>query len=511
VCAVQTTNKAGKKAVGNACVTKVASGLVIDTRAGAATSKNNLQKLINIHDERCSTCVANSRCEFRPLVYAAGVENRPRTPPILNSIDTSTRAVVIDPSKCILCARCVRACRNISGQRVLKVAAKGKRRCVQTSNGKALSVSNCVRCGQCTLYCPVGAITERSEATAVLSALQNKQRKVYAAQIDAAAGIAISDAMGLAPGTVSTGRVVSALHQLGFDLVFDSGFGADVNAILTAQELIASLDDQRPFFTSTCPAFLNYVERSRPDLIPQLSTVRSPSEIVSELVKNVLGKSKNWQPDEVCCVSIGSCLARKERQVDAVLTVRELVELVRLSGINFHSLEDRQFDHVYGSGSGSAALYATSGGALEGTLRAAYQILNKRAIPNAAVQKLWGPAARKVAEIGLGSQTIKVAVLQGLAEAMKFLDLLKKGDPAVQGIKAVEVLACPGGCVGGGGAAKPAGKEVLDARVKAVYRLAAAAAVKAPGDNPLVSPVLATLDAHQTQALFKTSFAKAKR
>jgi NADH-quinone oxidoreductase subunit G len=463
VCAIQTTNKAGKTSVGNACVTKVSAGLKIDTLSekAIATAKKQLQSLLNVHDERCGSCVANSRCEFRPLIFGAQISNPKRSPPIPNSVDLSTFAIQIDPSKCVACARCVRACKNISGQKVLKVASKAGRRIVQTSAPK-LNTSACVRCGQCTLYCPVGAITEQSQASEVLSALRKREKKLYIAQLDASVGPGLSEAFGLPAGTISTGKAVAALKAIGFDFVFDTTVANSANVAETARQWTSS---EKVYFTSTCPAFVNFIERSRPDQIPQLSTVRTPASILSGVVKRQFAEGKGLKQTDLYVVAVGSCLARKEEiqrkqlegLTDVALTARELVALIKFSGINFYELKDAEFDPPYVGGSGA---FAISGGVIAAILR--------RGRARKGIGKLEGGSAPQK---GTTTSYGTAVVIQGLAEALKFLEKLKKGDPTVKDVKLVEVLACPGGCVAGGGSVKPGNKEVVEARVAAVMKL----------------------------------------
>jgi NADH-quinone oxidoreductase subunit G len=493
------TNAAGKTSTSNACVTKVAKGLKVETVAPKAvdTAKKNLQKLLDIHDERCTTCVANSRCEFRPVVFGLQLQNLKRAPPIPNSIDESTNAIRLDPSKCVLCKRCVRACKNFSGQNVLKVA-KGKagaRQYVQPSSGSNLSQTKCVRCGQCTLYCPVGAITEKSEATAVLAALQNRKKKLYAVQVDPTVSITLSEALGQ---PITNGKVVSALKALGFNVVLDTSFAADIHAVSLARDLIKKLPTPDTIFTTTCSSFVNYVQKSNTALLGSLSTVKSPTAICSGFIATALSKSKGVNPSDVYAVSVGPCTAKKGG-ADVALTVRELVDLLRLGGIDLASLPEANYDLQ--AGSGSAALYGASGGVVEATLRAAYRILNGKDLPDASVQKLRGAGAQKVVTVNLGSQQVKVAAVSGLAEGQKFLDKLKKKDPAVAGVKLVEILACPGGCVVGGGTPKPANKAAIEARVKAVAQSSANAAQKYAAVDGGIDPQL-------LETLVRTSYGK---
>ena len=506
MCVVQCRDINGKETLSNACVTKVANGMTVETKTQRVTQsvRDNLQQLLNVHDERCSSCVANNRCEFRDLTFSQGVSSLHHHPPLPDSIDNSTKAIHIDPSKCIVCGRCVRACKNVAGQKVLKIAQRGDRQCVQTTSGKELAETTCVECGQCTLYCPVGAITEQSEQSAVLESIRKHAKKAYVVQVDPAAKVAISDAFKLKAGTVSTGKLVAALKRIGFDLVFDSAFGCDAHAQQGAKELIEHLktNKQGVLLTTTCPSFVKFVEQSRSELIPRMSALKSPEAILSALIRRVVPEKLKVQPDEVCNVILTTCTAKKAeierpgytteagvKETDVVLTVRELIDMIRQAGIDFETLEDAEFDSLFGTGSGAGQMYGTSGGAMEATLRAAYQILNGKKMPKPVIQKVRGMQAQKVTDVDLGTQKVKVAVVQGLANAMKLLDKIKKKDKAVKDVRFVEILACPGGCVCGGGSPKPETKETLEARVEGVYAMDAKAQVKCPCENRLVKDV----------------------
>ena len=516
MCVVQCKDASGKEILSNACVTKVANGMVIETKTQRVTQsvRDNLQQLLDVHDERCTGCVANNRCEFRDLTFGAGVSTLKHHPPIPDSIDDTTRSIHVDPSKCIVCGRCVRACKNVAGQKVLKIAQRGDRQCVQTTTGKELAETACVECGQCTLYCPVGAITEKSEYRKLGESIRKHAKKAYVVQVDPAAKVAVSDAFKLKAGTVSTGKIVAALKKLGFDFVFDSAFGCDLHAQQGAQELIEHLKTNKTgvLLTTTCPSFVKFVEQSRSELIPRMSTLRSPEAMLASLIRSTIPKKLQVRPDEVCNVILTTCTAKKEeierayltdaagaKDTDVVLTVREFVEMVHQAGIDFAALpDDAQFDIAYGTGSGAGNMYGTSGGCMEATLRSAYQILNGKKMPKPVIQKVRGMQAQKIAEVDLGTQKVKVAVVQGLANAMKLLDKIKKKDKTVKDVRFVEILSCPGGCVCGGGSPKPDSKEAMDGRVEGIYELDAKAQMKFPHENRAVCETMKELFAGQS-------------
>ena len=526
MCVVQCKDAKGKETLSNACVTKVSNGMTVETCSQRVSQSvhDKLQGLLDVHDERCSTCVANNRCEFKNMVFSHGVVNTKRCPPIPDSIDESCHSVRIDPSKCVLCGRCVRACKNIAGQKVLKVAAKGKRQCIQTTTGAKLNDTSCVKCGQCTLYCPVGAITEKAEENVLLQAMKDRKKKLYVCQVHPAAKVAISEALGLDAGTISTGKLVGALKNLGFDLVFDTAFACDLHAMQSAEELIEHLNNQKDgvLFTSTCPSFINYVEQSRADLIPQISKLKSPVAILSGLIKHTLPKQMQLQAEDIYSVCVTPCTATKDevnkaslnvngvKETDVCLTIRELVEMLKLVGINFADIPDEgQFDNVYGFGSGGGQMYGTSGGVMEATLRVAYGILNGKKMPKPVIQQIRGMQAQKVAEVDLGTKKVKVAVVQGLANAMKLLDKIKKKDKAVKDVRFVEVLSCPGGCVCGGGTPKPRTKEALEERTKAIYELDAKAKIRCPCENTLVKDTVKELkDLGNVHEILRTTYSR---
>ncbi|KAH0786086.1 2Fe-2S iron-sulfur cluster binding domain-containing protein [Histomonas meleagridis] len=506
LCAVQITDAKGER-LGNACVTKCSNGMRIETHSQRAIHnvKDKLQKLLDVHDQQCTSCIAYERCEFRDLVFGNGVSNIDRAYPIPNSIDISSNSIRIDPSKCVACGRCVRACKNISGQKVLKVAKKNGREYVQTTNGQLLNDTNCISCGQCALYCPVGAITEKSQVQEILTRIRNRTKKLSVIHFSPAVKIGLADAFGVPISSLPTGKIINALRLYGFQQVYDSSFGGDIAILEEAARLAAKIqdsNDKEPLFSSSCSAWVKYVEQSRSDLIPKLSTVRSPTAIMSSLVKNVISKANKLSEDEVCCVSLTPCIGKKNEalrsqlstpkgfsETDFSLTIRELVHMLQISGIHILDLpSEGKFDTLYGASSGSGKLAEISGGQLNGLLRTTYEIINGKEMPKLEIPKLTSfKDGIKVVEVDMGVKKIKVASVQGMANIMKFLEKYKKKDKSLDGIKYVEMMSCPGGCVCGGGSIKPTSKANLEQRYNEILKMDKSDKVKSPLKNELVS------------------------
>ncbi|OHT07591.1 Iron hydrogenase 1 [Tritrichomonas foetus] len=468
------------------------------------------------------------------MCYDQDVSTQTHHSPIPESVDVSTNSIRIDPSKCVDCKRCVRACKNIAGQKVLKVGPLGDHpAAIQTTNGKPLQETNCIKCGQCTLYCPVGAITENSQVREVMSSIKNHQRKAYVCQINPSVHIALADAFGVSPSVLTPGKVASALRIIGFDKVYDTRFGGDILIMEEAAQLVERLKDKKsnsPFLASACPAFINYIEQSRSPFIPNLSTARSAPAILASLIREVLPQQLNLHPEDIYSVYVTTCLAKKDeierpthsspsgvKDTDVSLSIRELIELFRQSNINVHELEESKFDFLLGGtqggeqASGAAAILDTAGGLMEAVLRTANWMLTGKSPKNLEMKALRGDKAQKVTEVQMGDIKFQVAAVQGMANAMKLFDKIKK-DKKLKEIKYIEVMACQGGCVCGGGSVMPADKDAMNERVKAVYEDDKACKVRCAHESSAVTDLyqnfLEKPNSHKAHDLLHTHFAQ---
>ena len=411
-----------------------------------------------------------------------------KTTPVLQVIkhdetplkDMSSLAIQFQMEKCIGCTACVRACSNIAGQDILDCEKKKK---AHTASGKLLSDTNCISCGQCTLACPTGAITERFDKDELKNLLKNKNGKIMTCQFAPAIRINTAEALGIPAGTISTGKIITALKMLGFDYVFDTNFGADLTIVEEATEFVHRLNDPDavfPMFTSCCPAWVNYIEKSRPDLIPHLSSCRSPLAMLSSVVKNVFPKKIGVERSKIYHVAFMPCTAKKdeirrpqfEDETDLVITSRELAQMIKEAKIDFKSLPESEGDTIYSEYSGGGAIFCATGGVMEAAIRSAYKfITGKEMIPLELKAVRGANEGIKTASVDINGIKVNVAVAQGIKNAMDLISKVESKEPGFENIHFLEVMACPGGCVMGGGSPKAKGKKVVEKRLNATYEI----------------------------------------
>nr|BAF82037.1 Fe-hydrogenase-like protein [Holomastigotoides mirabile] len=413
-------------------------------------------------------------------------------------VDTSTNSIALTVAKCVGCGQCVKACSTVAGQGVLKLIPDGKKKKVTTVLGVPLQETNCIKCGQCTLVCGPSAIMEKDETGVLESVIANPQGKTIVCQVAPAIRINVCDALGLPAGSIEPGKLVSALKLIGFDKVFDTNWSADLTIVEEASELVHRIQSKGvlPMFTSCCPAWVNEVEQSQPDLIPHLSTARSPLGMLGAVIKSDWAKLSGTDPRAIYSVAIMPCTAKKDevareqfatkgyRETDLVITTRELVKLIKKKGINFKSLPDTPFDDCYSEAAGAGAIFCASGGVMEAAVRSAYYYLLGKELAPVEVQAVRGLEGIKVGEVDLAGLKVKIAVAQGIANAKKMIREIKSGD--LQDVVFAEVMACPGGCVCGGGSTRAKTKAVLDARVAATYKIDATSQIRQSHANPQI-------------------------
>ena len=419
--------------------------------------------------------------------------------------DTSSLSIQFDMQKCIGCTACVRACSNIAGQDILDCKPK---KLAHTVDGKLLSDTHCISCGQCTLACPKKAITEKYDLDEIKTVLKNKEKngKILTCQFAPAIRINTAEALGVPVGEISTGKIITALKRLGFDYVFDTNFGADLTIVEEATELIQRLNDPNavfPMFTSCCPAWVNYIEKSRPDLIPHLSSCRSPLAMLSSVVKNVFPKKIGVERSKIYHVAFMPCTAKKDEirrpqltdETDLVITSRELAQLIKDSKIDFKNLPETEGDTIYSEYTGGGAIFCATGGVMESAVRSAYKFITGKDMEPIELTAVRGTDnGIKRALVDINGFKLNLAVAQGIKNAMDLLAKIQAKEPGFENIHFLEVMACPGGCVGGGGSPKAKGKKGLNQRLDATYRIDKSLPGRTPQDNK------------QLQALYNESF-----
>ncbi|MCK5801389.1 MAG: [FeFe] hydrogenase, group A [Lentisphaeria bacterium] len=511
----------GARTMQPSCVTEVRDGMVVRTTTKTARDARRLsvELMLANHPWDCNACVRNGECELQTLAQDMGITEvrfpytREEVP-----IDRSTPALVRDMNKCILCRRCVAVCQDVQGVGTLAPRARGFDTIIGTGSGEELADAVCVQCGQCAAICPVGAIYEQDAIQPVWAALDDPTKHVVV-QTAPAIRAALGECFGCEPGTLVTGKMVAALRRLGFDKVFDTNFSADLTIIEEGHELLTRLkkalvdgdtDVKLPMFTSCSPGWINYMEQFYPQLMDNISTCKSPQQMFGALAKTYYAKKAGVDPKDLIVVSIMPCTAKKYecvrdemndsgyQDVDYVLTTRELGRFIKEAGIDFLNLPDEEQDTPMGMSSGAADIFANTGGVMEAAIRTVYEVVTGRELPmdGLHVAPVQGLEGLKEAELTftdcvddwkfLEGVTAKVAVAHGLSNAHKACELVTTGQAEYHFI---EVMCCPGGCIGGGGQPRGTTDEVRKKRISAIYKEDEGRPMRKSHVNPAITQI----------------------
>jgi len=491
----------GARTLMASCATPVTDKMVVRTHSARARAARRqvVELLLSEHDGNCQVCDRNQNCELRALADELGIRQITYAgDKAAAHLDESTPALVRDNAKCIKCRRCVTVCGQVQGVGALFPQGRGFKTVIGPAFTQDLDGVACVQCGQCAAVCPVGAISERSHADQVWAALADPAKHVIV-QTAPAIRAALGEEFGCEPGTLVTGKMVSALRQMGFKGVFDTNFTADLTIIEEGTELLTRLKKALvekkpvalPMFTSCSPGWIKFMEYFHPDLLANLSTCKSPQQMFGAVAKTYYAQKIGKKPEEMIVVSVMPCTAKKfeaqrpemassgVRDVDYVLTTRELARMIREAGVDFMSLPDGKMDNPLGESSGAADIFANTGGVMEAALRTAYELVTGRELPaeNLHVRPIAGLEGIKAAALKvektlsawsfLEGAELKVAVVHGLGNARKLLEQIKSGAASYH---FVEVMTCPGGCIGGGGQPRFTDDSVRLKRIEAIYR-----------------------------------------
>lgn len=493
------------RGVVTSCSTPPAPGMKILTNSPRVqrVRKTVLELLLANHDRDCTTCDKNGRCKLQELADRFGVrkirfgERDEKLP-----LDESA-PVVRNPNKCILCGDCVRMCEEVQGIGVLDFVNRGSRVMVSPAFNKKLQDVECVNCGQCSAVCPTGALVVKSEIDKAWAALHDEE-KLVVAQVAPAVRVALGEEFGLPPGKIVTGKVVAALRRLGFDKVFDTCMAADLTVMEETAEFIARIKkgENLPQFTSCCPAWVKYAEHNAADLLKNLSTCRSPQQMFGSVVKRHWAKKLGKKPEDIFVVSIMPCSAKKfeaarpefsvngVRDVDLVLTTQELARMIRESGLLFDQLEVEAFDMPFGLTTGAGVIFGATGGVGEAVLRTAYELLTSKPLDEYTGEQVInfetvrGFKGLKEAVLEVNGLTIKVAVVHGLGNAKKLIEEIREGKADYH---LIEVMACPGGCVGGAGQPVSTDSQAKKKRAQGLYSADKLSQLRKAHDNPAVT------------------------
>ena len=482
------------------CSEEPRDGMVIYTHTERLRKNRKLivELLLAAHCRDCTTCDKHGRCKLQKLAYQLGINNvRFENHREIQPVDFSSPAIVRDPNKCILCGCCVRACSELQGIGVLAFAHRGTDATVTTAFDRKMAMTNCVSCGQCRVVCPTGALTIHHNMTDVWQALGDKNTRVVA-QIAPAVRVAIGEAFGLPKGENSMGKVVAALHRMGFDEVFDTAYTADLTIMEESAEFLERVKagTNLPLMTSCCPAWVKFVENEYPEFKENISTCRSPQAMFSAILKDYYRDEANAKGKKTVVVSVMPCTAKKmeaerkesytheEKDTDYVLTTTELIRMIDAHGINFEALPSESCDMPFGIGSGGGVIFGTTGGVTEAVLRRLIEGHDPATLRAIAECGARGDEGIREFSVPYNGLDVKICVASGLANARKVLESVKSGEKEYHFI---EVMACPGGCVMGGG--QPVyGTKVrrAETRTKGLYEADGGMAIKKSNENPLM-------------------------
>ena len=510
-CRVCVVEVQGKNDLLSSCNTLVEEGMVVYTHTPRvlSTRKLNLELMLSDHHLDCPTCPKNGICELKSLCAELNIRSiRPKGQVKTYEIDSSSPSIVRNPNKCIVCQRCITACKVLQTVDVLELYGNGFEAIVRPVDGKSLIETKCVACGQCALVCPTAAIVEKDDTSLVWEALSDPKKHVVV-QTAPATHVTIGEAFGLPRGTDITGKMVTALKMLGFDAVFDTNWSADLTIMEEAYELIHRIKNNGvlPQFTSCSPGWIKFVEEFYPDLIPHLSTCKSPQQMFGAVAKTYYAEKKGINPEDIFVVSIMPCTAKKyeaarpemvsaqkywnnpnvTRDVDVVLTSRELIRMIKEAGIDFANLPDSPYDPIMGEGTGAAQIFGATGGVMEAALRTAYEVVTGKTLPRLDFEEVRGMKDIKEAAVEMNGVTIKVLVAHSLGAARKLMDKIRAGE--LKDYHFIEVMACPGGCIGGGGQPIPTTVEAREERIKGIYERDKKLPIRKSHENPEIKAI----------------------
>ena len=506
-CRMCITQVEGRRGFATSCIQKVEEGMIVHTNSPEVIEarKMILDLILSNHHRDCLTCTRNGNCELQTLAMKYNVTNvRYEGAKNEHKIDDCSPSIVRDFNKCVLCRRCISSCKNVQKVGAIDAIGRGFSSCISTVGDHSLNDVNCTFCGQCIQACPTGALHEKDSTQIVWKKLQDPETCVVV-QTAPAVRVALGEEFGLPIGTNVTGKMITALKRLGFDKVFDTNTGADFTIMEEGTEFIKRLEsnDHLPMITSCSPGWVKYIEMNYPENLPHLSSCKSPHEMFGAILKTYYAAKKKIKPEKLFVVSVMPCIAKKYERtrekmkdnglydVDSVLTTRELARMIKGANIEFVELEDENFDDPMGEATGAAAIFGVTGGVMEAALRSVSEILTGKELAKIEFEEVRGQKGIKKGTVKIGDREIKVVVASGLGNAKTIMEEIKTGKADYQ---FVEIMACPGGCIMGGGQPIKSTKirETIDVaakRAEAMYSIDEKSTIRKSHENPVMQKI----------------------
>jgi len=495
----------GRRNLAPACATEVSDGMVVNTHSIRVINARQtvLELILSDHPADCLICAKSGNCELQDMAHKLGIREIHYQGEQSTYREDTSPAIIRDVDKCIMCRRCEMMCNEVQTVGVLSAINRGFNAVVSPAFEMNLDHSVCTYCGQCVAVCPTGALTEVDHTSKVVRALYDPSKTVIV-QTAPAVRAALGEEFGLEPGTLVTGKLVAALRRLGFDYVFDTDFAADLTIMEEGTELLNRLtkfldgdkDVKLPILTSCCPAWVKFFEHQFPQLKDIPSTARSPQQMFGSIAKSYFAEKLNIKREDLVVVSIMPCVAKKYEcgrdefkvngnpDVDYAITTRELANLIKLSNINFSRLPNENFDIPLGESTGAGVIFGTTGGVIEAAVRTAYELYTKKKLPRIDFNELRGMEGIRQATIDFGGLPLKIGIAHGLGNARKLLEKIEAGESEFH---AIEIMSCPGGCIGGGGQPYHHGNvEILKKRQMAIYQEDRNKTLRKSHENPFI-------------------------
>lgn len=528
-CRVCMVEVAGRPALAPSCSELCTEGMVIrtDNLRAISARRTAVELLLSNHPTDCLICTKNLVCDLQALAKELGIrEIRYSGEKMDYPKDESSFALVKDPNKCVMCRRCETMCNTVQTCGILSAVDRGFNVIVGPAFHLDMVDTSCTFCGQCVAVCPTAALTEVNNTGKVWEALSNPKKHVVV-QVAPAVRVAIGEMFDMDPGTITTGKLVSALRALSFDAVFDTDFGADLTIMEEATELINRIQNGGvlPMLTSCCPAWVKFFEHQFPDMLDIPSTCKSPQIMLGAMIKTYYAEKIEKKPEDIVVVSIMPCLAKKaeaarpeltkdnNNDVDIVLTTRELGHMLKAAGINFAGLPDAEFDALLGESTGASVIFGTTGGVIEAAVRTAYEWITNETLEKVDFEQLRGLEGIRAATVKVGDMDLRIGIAHGLGNARKLLEDIRAGNSHFD---AIEIMACPGGCIGGGGQPYHHGDmEIIKKRQLAIYQEDTNKILRKSHENPYIKQLyeeyLGKPNSHKAHELLHTFYTPKER